>query len=105
MEFTKQNLKDVFLDSLEPFARSIQIDLNEIKERLTSLEGDSVEIKGRLVAVETDVKWMRNNSGELFTKLDHFIALQEENKQEITILNVHVRDLEKRISLLEEQKV
>ena len=58
----------------------------------------------RLGNVEKDVKWMKDNAGELFAKLDRFIALLEKQEQETAVLAAHVKRLEERVAKLESLK-
>ena len=44
------------------------------------------KIEDRLTNVENDVKWMKDNSSALFTKLDRFISLYEKQEQELLVL-------------------
>jgi peptidoglycan hydrolase CwlO-like protein len=65
VEITKNDIKKVFVQSLEPFANAIQKDIQRLDGKI-----DKVEV--RLTNVEQDVKWMKENSSALFTKLDRF---------------------------------
>lgn len=47
--------------------------------------------------MEKDVKWTKDNVGELFAKLDKFIYWMEKNEQEILILGAQLRRLEERM--------
>ncbi|MDA2936122.1 hypothetical protein MYX06_02810 [Patescibacteria group bacterium AH-259-L05] len=93
-ELTKKDIKEVFVESLEPFAESIQEDFQGVNKRLDSVDG-------RLTNIEKDVRWMKENSSELFTKLDRFIALYEKQEQELAALGLQLRRLEERVGKLE----
>jgi chromosome segregation ATPase len=121
-ELTRQDLQEVFKESLEPFAKAVQEDFQQVNRRLEAMEQrlggveqriDGVEqrlggveqrldgVEQRLGAVEADVKWMKENSGELFAKLDRFIALLEKHDHELVLLAQQVKRLEERLSKLE----
>lgn len=93
-ELSKQDIKEVFIETLEPFAKSVQNDFSGLK-------ADILEIKTELQGVKTDVQEIKRNSSELFTKLDKFIALYEKQEQELLILGAQLRRLEERVVKLE----
>ena len=124
-ELTRKKLKEVFTESLGPFAKAVQGDFEKVHERFDTMDGrlggvesrlggvearlGGVEsrlggVDQRLSAVEKDVKWMKDNASELFTKLDRFIALLEKQEQETAVLSAHVRRLEERVAKLESLK-
>jgi predicted nucleic acid-binding Zn-ribbon protein len=119
-EITKNDIKDVFVQSLEPFANAIQKDIQRLDEkidginsdlggkidkidvrltgvekRLTGVEERLTGVEERLSNVEQDVKWMKENSSALFTKLDRFIAMYERQYQEFLAMNEHLNRMEK----------
>ena len=113
-EITKQDIKEIFLDSFEPFARSIQEEfvgvnakldgvdkrldgmdkrfdgvdkrLDDIDKRLDGMDARLGAVEVGLGEIGADVQWMKENSGELFGKLDRFIALYEESRQEMAVM-------------------
>lgn len=93
-EISKQEIKEVFVETLEPFARSVQEDFRKVNSRLDTMDG-------RLTNVDQDVRWMKENFSELFTKLDKFIALYEKQEQELLALGAQLRRLEERVAKLE----
>jgi len=97
-ELSKQDVREVFVEIFEPFAKAVQNDFQKVNGRLDSIDG-------RLTAVEQDVAWMKNNFSELFTKLDKFITLYEKMDQEIIILGEQLNRLEERVAKLESQKI
>ena len=117
-EITRKDLQEVVTESLEPFAKAVQNDFKRIDKRFDGVDKrfdgveqrlDGVEqrldgVEQRLGAVEQDVKWMRENSSELFTKLDRLIALFEKNEQEILMLSAQLKRLEERVNKLESQQ-
>ncbi|TSA46374.1 hypothetical protein D4R51_00235 [bacterium] len=107
-EITKQDIKGAVLEALEPFAKSVQADFVGVNKRLDGVEqqlgGHGKAFAGinqRLDILETDVKFIKDNAGELFTKLDEFISLYRDTKQETDLLAKQVRRLEERVSQLE----
>lgn len=105
---SKNDIKEIFTEALEPFANAIKEDFNGVNGRLDKIEGrlDKVEgrldkIDGRLDNVEADVKWMKDNSNALFTNLDKLIKLYEDQKQEILMLGIQIKRLENRVAQLE----
>ena len=118
-QLSKKDIKEVFVETLEPFAKAVQTDFNKVNNRLNGIDGrldgienrlDGVEhrldgVERRLDQVETDIKEMRENSSALFSKLDEFISLYKKHDQELTILSAQVRRLEERIVKLEAEKV
>lgn len=98
---TKKDIKEVFVETLEPFAKSIQGDLSTLKSDVSTLKSDVAGINTRLISVEADIKWMKDNAGELFTKLDEFITLYKEERQERILLSAQVKRLEERVAKLE----
>ena len=117
-EITKQFIKEAVIEALEPFASSVASDFKKVNERLDNVELNLAEVKGdvkkvnerldnvelNLAEVKSDVKWMKENSSAIFAKLDKYISLYEEQKQETLILNEHLRRLEERVSKLETEK-
>lgn len=79
-----------FDERLEPFANSVQNDFQQVNERLDDLENN--------------LQWMKNNFGELFTKLDKFITLYEDQRQELQAMAKQIQRLEDRVEELESQK-
>lgn len=114
-ELTKKKLREVFTESLEPFAKAVQGDITRldtkiglegmrIDNRLAKLELEVRETRHDVQEVKKDVKWMKDNASELFAKLDRFIALLEKQEQETAVLAAHVRRLEERVTKLESLK-
>ncbi|MCL4437730.1 hypothetical protein M1513_01680 [Patescibacteria group bacterium] len=118
-QLSKKDIKEVFVETLEPFAKAVQTDFNKVNNRLNGIDGrldgienrlDGVEhrldgVERCLDQVEIDIKEMRENSNALFSKLDEFISLYKKHDQELTILSAQVRRLEERIVKLEAKKV
>ena len=125
-QLSKKDIKEVFAETLEPFAKAVQTDFNKVNQRLDKVDQrlngvenrlggvenrlDGVEnrldgVENRLSQVESDIKEMRENSSALFAKLDDFISLYKKHDQELTILSAQVRRLEERIAKLETGKI
>jgi len=98
---TKKDIKEVFVETLEPFARSVQGEFKKIDERFDKVETEIKSVKLDLSEVKADVKWMKENSGELFTKLDKFITLYEDQKKELASFGAQLKRLEERVVNLE----
>lgn len=105
---TKKDIKDVFVKTLEPFAKAVQSDFAKVNVKLDKVDGRLDKVDGRLDRVEfelsevkNEVREMKENSSELFTKLDKFISLYETQRQEFSILGVQLRRLEERVMRLE----
>ena len=93
-QLSKKDIKEVVVGALEPFAKAVQNDFVGVNKRF-----DKVELE--LKEVKSEVKWMKDNFSELFTKLDKFIALYEKQEQELLILSAQVKRLEERMIKLE----
>lgn len=116
-ELTKQDVKEavgealedkfpaLFEKTFEPFATAVQSDITEIKKDVkdlrTEMKSEFAGVTQRLSSVEADVKWMKDNSSELFAKLDEFITLYKDQKTEFASLSNQVGRLEKRVADLE----
>ena len=91
---TKKDLKEVFIESLAPFAKAVQNDFQKVNDRLNKVEFELHEVK-------KDVKEMKDSSSELFKKLDDLISMYKKREQEFEVLNMQVRRLEERVAKLE----
>lgn len=109
---TKKDVKEVFKESLEPFAKAIQEDITRVNtkigvegmridNRLAKVELELRETRHDVQEVRTDVKWMKENSGELFKKLDDLISLLKRYEEQTTIMQEQIRRLEDRVAKLE----
>ena len=114
-ELTKKDIKEVFVEAIEPFVTSIQkdfekldakIDLkaDKLDNRLAKVEFELKETRHDIRSVNEDVKWMKGNSSELFAKLDKFIMLLEKNEQEILMLSAQLKRIEERVNKLESRQ-
>lgn len=93
-QLSKQDIKEIFTETLEPFAKAVQSDFSKVNGRFDKVEFDLSEVK-------KDVKWMKDNSSELFTKLDKLISFYEKHDQELLILSSQLQRLEERVVKLE----
>ena len=110
-ELTKndlKNIKGVFTEALEPFAKAIQEDLAEVKSDLAGVKSEVAEVKSdlglmkiELREVKKDVKWMKDNTGQIFAKFDDLITLLKDQRQELVFLRAQVKRLEDRVEKLE----
>ena len=114
-ELTKKDIKEVFVEAIEPFVTSIQkdfekldskIDLktDKLDNRLAKVEFELKETRHDIRSVNEDVKWMKDNSSELFSKLDKFIMLLEKNEQEILMPPAQLKRIEERVNKLESRQ-
>ena len=106
----KKELKQVFNEVLEPFAKSVQDDFMKVNRRLDGMDKrlDGMDrrlehIDGRIGNLENEWREFRKNSSELFGKLDRFINLYKDQKDELTSLFAQTQRLERRVENLEKQ--
>ncbi|MDO8584789.1 MAG: hypothetical protein Q7R85_01565 [bacterium] len=102
---SKNDVRDVVQKVLEPFAAAVQTDFKKVNERLDNIEVEVHATKIGLQEVKAEVREMKENASELFTKLDKFITLYETQRQEFAILSTHLRRLEERIDKLETRRI
>lgn len=107
-ELSKKDIKEVIIEAFEPFSKAVQKDFQKMDARFDKMDArfdkvelrlDNVELD--LKEVKQDIKWMKENSSELFAKLDKFIKLYEDQKQELLLFGAHLERLEERVSKLE----
>ncbi len=101
---TKKDVKDVVVSVLSPFAKAIQGDFARVHKRLDGHDKRFDRLEIGLTEVKEEVRAMRENASELFTKLDKFIVLYEKQESEMHSLVMQVRRLEERILKLEAEK-
>lgn len=77
---------------------------DKIDGRLDRVDGRLDKLEFEVHEVKKDVKWMKDNVGELFKKLDDIIAMYRKQEQELAILNMQYKRLEERVAKLEGQK-
>src|SRR3989344_4137902 len=92
----KKDIKDIVIKVIEPMAVAIQADFVDVKNEFS-------KVNGKLGTVEKDVKEMKTNSGELFTKIDKFIYAVQKCNQETAILAGQVRSLDNRVAKTNDQ--
>jgi len=98
----KEDLKEVFIESLEPFANAIKADFDRIDKKLDEakkgrgeLKTDVVSLKVGLQEVKTDLAEIKENIGNTFTKLDEFLVLYKKLDQEFTMMKEDIRKIKK----------
>ena len=113
----KKELKQVFNEVLEPFAKSVQDDFVKVNRRLDGMDKrldrmdkrlDGMDrrlgyIDGKIDNLENEWREFRKNSSELFGRLDRFIKLYEDQKDELASLFAQTQRLERRVENLEKQ--
>lgn len=99
-DLSKADIKEVVVSALEPFAQAIAKDFQEVK---SELRGGLASMNERLGSVESDVKWMKTNSNEIFTKLDGFITLYKNQEERMEIFSKQTVVFDGRISALEKR--
>ncbi|MDP1688540.1 MAG: hypothetical protein Q8L47_00180 [bacterium] len=108
-EITIKDIKDVFIEALEPFAGAIREDFKSVNLRFDKIETDVVDIK-KVVAfdipeMKKDIEEIKETSHALFANFDKYIKLYEDQKQEMLIFGEHLRRLEDRIVKLESELI
>ncbi len=103
-QLSKKDIKEVFIESLEPFTRAIQFDFKKIDERFNKIDARFDKVDFGLNEIKTEVKEMKENTSELFVKLDKFISIYQRQEQELLILSAQFRRLEERVNKLETEK-
>ena len=96
-ELTKNDIRDVVIGALEPFAQSVQADFRQVNSRLDSVEN-------RLTHLETQWEVFQKNASELFIKLDEFITLYRKQEMEFSSLAKQIARLEARVEQLESSR-
>ena len=86
------------LDKLAVITQQGFLEVNEKMDKKFAV------VEKRLDGVENEIRSMKENSSELFTKLDRFIALYEKQEKEMLLLGAHHRRLEERVAKLELKK-
>lgn len=94
--------KNMTIDNL---AVLIQREFLDSKKGITGFKKEMhfefAVVKNELAEVKADVRWMKDNSSELFNKLEKFITLYEDQKTELKSLTNQMKRLEGRIAGLE----
>jgi len=103
-ELTKQDIKEVVIGVIDPFAKAVQKDFDRVNGRLDTVDGRLGRVEQRLDNVERDVAWMKEHTSELFKKLDDLISLFKRHEEEIAILSAQVRELTDRVAKLETRR-
>ena len=55
---SKKDIKEVFVETLEPFAKSVQLDFKKVHGRLDGLESGLQEVKNNMRELKVDIKEM-----------------------------------------------
>ena len=97
MPISRKDIKEAVSKGIEPFAKAVQSDIHRLDNKFDYLAEELGEVKA-------DVKWMKENTSELFAKLDHIIALFEKHEQEMVMISAQLRRLEERVTKLEAVK-
>lgn len=80
---------------------AVEADVGTLKADVGTLKGDVGILKIDMHEVKRDVREMKEKSSEQFAKIDEFIALYKETKQELTVMAKQLRRLEERVAHLE----
>lgn len=62
----KDDLKEIFIEALKPFAGSIKEDFNKIDEKLTNLTVATVNLTANMTEIKPDIKETKNTINNLF---------------------------------------
>jgi hypothetical protein len=65
-----------------------------IEDLARLMQGEFLGVNKRLGGLEKDVKWMKENSSEIFTKIDKYIVLYEDQKMELASVDNRLTRLE-----------
>lgn len=66
----KDDLKEVFTEAMEPFAKAIRADFDRIDERFIKIDKRFEKIETTLIAVVEDLKEARKERQELKTRIN-----------------------------------
>jgi chromosome segregation ATPase len=109
-ELTKQEIKSVFIEALEPFAFSIQQELQRIDgrldgidKRLNNIEADMVDVKYRLSNVEQNQIELNNKFDSLIITIDSLIYAHKKQEQEVIMFSIQIKRLEERLIKVEQR--
>lgn len=75
-----------------------------VNRRFDGVHAEFSRVHKRLDAVENGLRDMKESSSELFAKLDAFISLYRDTKQELALLARQFRRLEARVAQLESKR-
>lgn len=92
------------IDTIEGLARLIQTEFLGVHNEFSGVHKKLGSLESRVGLIESEVHDMKSNFNELFTKLDAFISLYRDAKQEISVLYRHVKRLEERVAQLEARR-
>ena len=90
--------------TLDKLALLTQQGFMGVDKRFDGVDKRFDRVENRLDRVENEIREMKENSSELFTKLDKFIALYEKQEQEMLLFGAQIRRLEERVIKLESQQ-
>ena len=93
-EAVSEVLTESFPKLLAPFAQAIQKDFQKVDERFDKVEADLSEVKA-------DVKWMKENSSELFGKIDSFTDMYKNQEEQMAVFSKQIQRFEERLLKVE----
>ncbi len=114
----KEDLKEIFTESLEPFAKAVKKDFdrmdgrfNKVDDRLTNVENKLTNVENRLTNVEikivnlevdmkevkSDVKETKNTIDKLFNRIDSFLAILERLDQGFAAMKADINRIKEAI--------
>jgi chromosome segregation ATPase len=89
----KEDLKEVFIESLEPFAGAIKKDFDRVDERFNKVDEEFERIGTTLIAIVEDLKEARKERQELkarinetYNAVDGFIKVVDKLETEFTVI-------------------
>lgn len=75
-----------------------------VQEKFAGVHAEFSRVHKRIDTLEGSLRDMKESASELFAKLDEFISLYRDTKQELTVLARHFRRLEARVAQLESRR-
>jgi len=99
----KMAIEDLAVMTQQGFV-ALHDEISSVKQDTILLKADNLLMSNGIKDVKKEVEEMKNNTGELFKKLDDFISSMKKNEQENAVLAFQVRRLDDRVTKLEGKK-
>ena len=82
----KEDLKEVFTESLEPFANAIKEDFNRVDERFNKIEVTLIAIVEDLKEARKERQTLEKRINETYNAVDGFIKVVDKLETEFTVV-------------------